>query len=470
LDLDTLSKKGSVTISLKRCLTPLFFAVLCLIVLSGCGSATYPEARCKEALQEIALKEYKIPHIEVEFVGTTLGVFLPLDKLFATDLKEALMSGKVTDMESLFQPTEEAIDQVEDILFSMSRVMLSTDKKIEFYYLQATDVEKSGMDLTFIGQIDDLKRVRFWDIPRSEYRKRIIHDLRMNRATLWHRPVRHFFKDLNEAVASDVQTRYFPKTTQDKWAREFFFTDARGRTLPRGRAKWTVLDLRSIPIQDNDIVVYAKVEVAPKDPKDKTIKAKVMEYMFQISTLGDTEKIRRIIPMAYLDDKTATPDFTFTRSMVAQSLPNWETEFKTPDITMGDFLARQFTRRFQATAAEDERIANTFSNVKLVVRFEQEPQRCFLFNAVAPLRNPKEAAYVPGRGLHEDVLYFWEQVAREFVDVLRSYSFQDYKFLKFQLSQGEKLMTWVATKEDLELFRRHKKSLQDILVLSSESD
>ena len=347
--------------------------------------------------------------------------------------------------------------------------MLSTDKKIDFYFLQATDVEKSGMDLTFIGQIDDLKRVRFWDIPRSEYRKRIIHDLRMNRAALWHRPVRHFFKDLNEATVGDVQDRYFPNTAQAKWAREFFFTDADGNKLPQGRAQWTILDLKSIPIQDNDIVVYAKAEVAPKDPADTSFKPKLAEYLFQISTAGDTEKIRRIIPMAYLDDKAATPDFSFTREMVMKSLPHWEREFRTPDITMGDFLSRQLTRRFQMIAAEDERIINTFSNVKLVVRYEPEPQSCFLFNAVSSLRNPKETAYSPDQGIHEDVLYFWDRVAREFVEVLRSYSFQDYSSLRFQLSQGEKSLTWVATREDLELFRRHKKSLKDILVLSADN-
>ncbi|MEI7752575.1 MAG: hypothetical protein WCJ71_10880, partial [Candidatus Omnitrophota bacterium] len=84
-------------------------------------------------------------------------------------------------------------------------------------------------------------------------------------------------------------------------------------------------------------------------------------------------------------------------------------------------------------------------------------------------KNPKESAYVPGRGVHEDILYFWESVAREFVDVLRSYSFQDYKSLKFQLSQGGKTLTWTATREDLELFRRHKKSFRDILILASDN-
>ena len=455
------------------CLSPLFFA-LSFLALSGCGQVTYPEAQCKQALQDIARKEYKIPHIEVEFVGTTLGVFLPLDQLFAADLKAALLSGKVTDMESLFQPTDAVIDKVENMLFSMSRIMLSTDKKIDFYYLQATDIEKSGMDLTFMGQIDDLKRVRFWDIPRSEYRKRIIHDLQMNRAALWHRPVRHFFKDLSEGKTAELQKTYFPKTAQNKWTREFFFADAKGVILPQGRARWTLLDVRSIPIQDNDIVVYAKARSESKDPADKSIRPQTSEYLFQISTAGDTEKIRRIIPLAYLDDKTTNPDFTFTREMVAKSLPNWETEFKTPDITMGDFLARQLMRRFQQMSAEDERIFNTFSSVKLVVRFEVKPDRHFLFNAAAPLKGVGQVAYSvekgPGGGphfrLHEDILYFWELVAREFVDVLRSYSFQDYKSLQFQIYQEGKQGTWTASREDLELFRRHKKSLASILKFS----
>ena len=444
----------------------MFFFSLALLILSGCGPVTYPEAKCKEALQEIALKEYKIPHIEVEFVGTTLGVFLPLDKLFNVDLKEALMSGKVTDMESLFQPSEEAINKVEDILFSMSRIMLSTDKKFEFYYLQATDREKSGMDLSFIGQIDDLKRVRFWDIPRSEYRKRIIHDLKMNRAVLWQRPIRHFFEDLNTASGSEIQKSYFPNTSEGKWAKEFFFTDFRGKPLPAGRGKWTVLDVRSIPIQDNEIVVYAKAHVEPKDPKDAGVKPAELEYLFQVSTLGEKEKIRRIIPLAYLDDKTAMPDFTFTRAMVYESLPHWETEFVTPDITMGDFLAKQLTRRFQAIATEDERVYNTFSDVKLVVRFEPEPEPHFVFNVASPLRHPGEILYSPGKGLHEDVLYFWDRLAREFVEVLRSYSFQDYQSFQFQVTQGEQLLTWTATREALELFRRHKKDLRSILKLS----
>jgi hypothetical protein len=170
--------------------------------------------------------------------------------------------------------------------------------------------------------------------------------------------------------------------------------------------------------------------------------------------------------MASLDNKAATPDFTFTREMIMKSLPRWETEFKTPDVTMGDFLARQLTRRFQAIASEDERISNTFASVKLAVHFESGSEPHFVFDATAPLRGTKETAYAPKQGLHEDVLYFWGLMAREFVEVLHSYHFQSYQFLQFQLFQGGKPLLWTATREDLELFRRHKKDLSSILHFS----
>ena len=64
------------------------------------------------------------------------------------------------------------------------------------------------------------------------------------------------------------------------------------------------------------------------------------------------------------------------------------------------------------------------------------------------------------------MLYFLDRVAREFVEVLRSYSFQGYRDLKFLLSQDGKIMAWAATREDLELFRRHKKTLASILRFS----
>lgn len=435
-------------------------------ILSSCTSASYPEARAKEALQEILSKEYNVYNAEIEFSGRTLGVFLPLEELFATDFKEAIMSGKVTNMENLFQPTEKAIDRVEDVLFSISRVMLSTDKKIDFYYLQATDVEKTGMELVFIGQIDDIKRVRFWDIPRSEYRKRIIHEIQLNRAVFSHKPVRQFFGDLNHDPLEKIQVRYFPHTDQKKWTREFFFQDALGYTAQTSRMQWKLLDIRSMPLQDNESMVYAKAGAQAKNPADgREFPPRTLEYLFHLKTDGEKEKIQRIIPLDYLNAQGADSGISFSKAMVHESLPNWDVEFRTPDLTMGDFLARQLTRRLRELTAQDERLYNTFSKVKVVFQYEEKPEPFFLFSAVAPLRERMQVSYVSGQGIHEDILYLWELAAREFVEVIRSYQFEDYRSLRFEMIQGEKPLVWTAAKNNLELFRRRKKKLEEILTL-----
>ena len=107
---------------------------LCVgFAISGC-SQTYPADRVKESIQEICRKEYGIDNIQVKIQGGTIGVYLPIKKLFAADFKEILSKkkGKVADMENFFQPAPEALDQVEDVLFSISRVLLSTDLKLQF--------------------------------------------------------------------------------------------------------------------------------------------------------------------------------------------------------------------------------------------------------------------------------------------------------------------------------------------------
>jgi len=83
--------------------------ILCLSFW-GC-TQTYPSHRVKESIQEICRKEYGIENIQVKIEGRTIGVYLPIKKLFATDLKGALsLQGlKAADMENLFQPDPAAL-------------------------------------------------------------------------------------------------------------------------------------------------------------------------------------------------------------------------------------------------------------------------------------------------------------------------------------------------------------------------
>lgn len=430
--------------------------LLLLVFLAGCSQKSYPADRIKEALSDICRKEYGIEEMDVKIVGNTIGVYLPLKKLFAADFKEAAVTGKVRNLETLFEPSPEALEKVEDVLFSISRVILSTDKPFEFYLLEATDVEKTGMQLVLTGYVNDIKRVRIWDISRNEYRKRVIHELRLNRAVLWHRPVHNFFKDLETLPADQLKEKYFHDGVSEDILRNLFLNSLIGK--PGAKRNWKVIDMRSVPVQRSEALVYAKVRVeenAPKEPVE-------LQYLFLVSLNEEQARIVRIIPFQYRDETGGMQKIPFPKDLqIQENLDQWEQEFPLAEVKLGVFLADQLTRRVQALVSGDERIQNTFREIKLHFDYkEDKPKPYFSLTLEASLKdfnNYNRTSLI----FHEDMLYLLDVASREFVDVLRSYQFGNYEYLRLNVAQ--EASPWTLGREDLELFRRKKVDLQGLL-------
>lgn len=429
------------------------------VFYSGCSRSSYPGAGVKDAILKICREEYGIEELDVKIAGDTIGVFLPLGKLFASDFKDAAVTGKIRNLESLFEPSPEALEKVEDVLFSLSRVILSTDRPLKFYVLEATDVEKTGMQLVVTGYVEDMKRVRVWDISRNEYRKRLIHDLRLNRAVLWHRPVRNFFKDLSSLPAEEVKTKYF-KADFPPTIFEQFFLGSFWKGNPRFKKyKWEILDIRSTPLQKDQAFVYVKVQVPLDNPEAKP---QEFQYIFVVSMTEGGGDILKIIPFQYRDEQGKLQTIPFPPELqAAASLDRWEIEFPLKEVQVGDFLAQQMTRRVQGILASDERIQNTFRDLKINFEYKAQPAPFFAWQVEAILkefnRYTKESM-----ALHEDMGYVLDLILREFVDVMRSYQFEDYGSVRLNIVQEP--LAWVFSKEDLELFRRKKITLKDLLT------
>ncbi len=440
-----------------------FFFLTAILFFSGCG-VTYPEATLHQSLRDLAKKEYGIDRIEIESVGTTLGVFLPLKQVFVSDFKEALMTGKVKDINALFEPTKEAMDKIEDLMFSVSRVIINTDKKVDFYYLQATDVEKTGMQIVLYGYKEDFKKLRFWDISRDEYRKRVIHEIQMNKAAVWDRAVRRFFEDLNTKSREEIQALYFSGNEGAKWTSDFSFVDPNGQFSPASQASWEILDLRCLPVHNNLIIVYAKVQARAKDSKNPKLSVKTTEYLFEVALADDAGVIKKIIPFSSMDTQTLGPDLSISKDLIRKSLAHWETEFRTPDIKLGVFLAKQLSRRLQMIMALDERINMTFPSARVAFRYEERPVPYYALDMNLFLKNPKDTIYSPQKGLHEDVLYLWTLAAKETAKVLHDYQFEDYHYLQFEVPKEMK--AWRISKDDLERLRKKKVELGPTLTMA----
>ncbi|MCM8776038.1 MAG: hypothetical protein NC930_06815, partial [Candidatus Omnitrophica bacterium] len=429
-----------------------------LLLAPGCTRPSYPEAKLKQCLIDICRKEYGVEELEVKLVGKTINVFLPLPKLFVEDdFTAAIAMGKIRNVESLFQPSPEALEKVEDVLFSISRVILSTDKPLDFYILTVADVERTGLELVLKGYVDDIKRVRVWDISRGEYRKRIIHELRLNRVALWHRFVQKFFRDLSILPLDKVQDRYFGQipaglmngTLWQKWM-----------SLPEEKVgvKWKILEMRSIFLQKGKRLIYVKA--LPAGWGDN----KLLEYLFVVSVQGDKRRILNIIPLQRVNEQGLFEKIQFPPQLkLEKSLPNWDQEFEAVEVLLGPFLAQQLTRRVQEIIASDERIRNTFYEIKPDFQYHAQSDKeksYFSLELKVALKDYNYYSNTP-IVLHEDMLYFLNLAFREFVNVMRGYRFGDYDYLGLYV--GEETTPWILGRQDLELFRRNKADLGSLL-------
>lgn len=448
------------------------FTVLLLsaFFLSACSQKTYPSYKLKEAIQQICEDEYGIEDVDVKVVGKTLGVYLPVNRLFATDLKEAFLGGntKIEDVENLFRPSPEALDKIEDVLFAISRVLLSTDMKIDFYSLQATDVEQTGLQLVLNGYLDDIKRVRLWDISREEYRKRILHEIRLNRAAVWHRPVRSFFKSIRTESSLEEVNQFFEQPISRELYENLFLLNLNERGA--SALHWKLGEMRSTPLEESEVLVYvpARVQYDSKEvAEEMTAEApsgSFLEFLFVVSFAGEMPRIVRVIPLSFLNqegkpEKLAVPEI----QDLQHDLQSWDREFSFSDIHLGDFLAEQLTRRTQALLFSDERVRNTLDSLQLAFHFHEESQKnYFSLEMDARPKTPGSLAVAGGVSLlNEDLIYVLTLASREFVDVLRSYRFSEYDYLQLTLASDP--IARVLEREDLELLRRNKVDLQGLL-------
>lgn len=442
-----------------RAFSALFLVLFCFL-LGGCQTESYHSDTLKEDLAEICRKEYGIENIDVKITGETIGVFLPLQKLFSADFKEAAITGKVRNLETLFEPSPEALEKVEDVLFSISRVLLSTNKPLKFYVLEATDVEKTGMQLILSGCVDDIKRVRVWDISRNEYRKRVIHELKLNRAVIWHKPVRKFFRDLESLDVTQVQAKYFGSQMAPDALQKLFFDNLITPETAQLRHTWRIQEMRSVSLQRNQALVYVKA--IPPSLKEKDLTE--LQYLFVLTIQEENARIARIVPFQYKGDDGQIQKIPFPKELkIQENVDRWDEEFPLEEITMGSFLAAQLNRRMQAIAASDERIQLTFGDVKMDFIFHEDVLRPYfsleLDAVLKDLNNYSRQSLVQ----HEDMIYLLNLAYQEFVDVLRSYQFEDYDHVQLNLTREQNPL--ILGRENLELFRRKKLDIQGLLAV-----
>lgn len=470
----------------KRIETVVSVAVF-LVVLNGCGQVTYPEVKVADAIKEICTKEYHINNVEVRFKGTTLGVLLPLKKLFSADIKKVLMTGEATDLEKLFVPMPDVVDQVENVLFATSRVVLSSNKKVDFYTLYATDIESTGLQLVLTGYIQDIKRVRLWDISRDDYRKRVMHELKLNRPVLWEKPIRGFFQDFNKLPLRELGKQYFDRPLTTDVISPLFYQFLES-AKHKQNMNFDIKEIKCHSYEGNQALVYAKYRetYAPKSDVPKSVytypSGTEFEYIFVVDLSENGFKIIQIIPFYYLDEEGKMQKIPLPPDLdVYKNLDNWSDWFNVEEINLGEFLASQLNRRLQERLSVDERVHNTIQNaqinfiyepVKENLKFESGSAKPY-FSLYCEFRTremKRPPIVIDDLFDDEDVLYVLNIVFKEFTDLMRSYQFKDYDHLSIVWMGSDPASSLELDLDRLELFRTKKISINTLLGKPAQTE
>jgi hypothetical protein len=305
------------------------------------------------------------------------------------------------------------------------------------------------------GFLDDIKRVRIWDISRNEYRNRILHEIHLNQAVVWHSPVRKFFAELGDQPLNQVREKYLGDSLSLENLKHLFF-DALppDEASPRANIEWKIEDIRSVDLDKTGAVVYARVMPQLKGKEPVLLSKKPLEFLFIVSIFADEEPhIVRIIPFQYRDEKGKWIKIAFPSELqLEKNLSEWRREFMLDPLYLGTFLSQQLTRRVQADLAADERIHNTFRMIKIGFDYVKKPEPGrFSMNIQAKLQDENAGT---GRNmlLNEDMLYALNIALREFVDLVQNYRFGDYQQMSLNVSNLK--TPEVLSRDQLELFRR----------------
>ncbi len=153
------------------------FTILALIVsLTGC-EPTYPKGRLKETIIRLCKNEYKVD-VKARTFGRTVAIYIPLKDL----------------MDFSFALTPSATEKLNDVIMSVTRVVLSTDADYDFYCVIAHDVRVPEIQVIIIKCVNDVKRVFLGDISRGEFGKRMIIDMRLNPQSQKERSINDVFQ------------------------------------------------------------------------------------------------------------------------------------------------------------------------------------------------------------------------------------------------------------------------------------
>ncbi|MCK5217948.1 hypothetical protein KAR10_00400 [bacterium] len=133
--------------------------LLSLVVLGPCLAgcrASYPTSSMKQTIARICEDEYGVK-VEVKEVGNTIGALIVVKNMLLSDLSLS----------------DQVLKKIEDVMLTVSRVTLSSEERYEFFVIAILDPD-TGIQVSFVRYIKDIRRLITDDISRNDYFQRLL--------------------------------------------------------------------------------------------------------------------------------------------------------------------------------------------------------------------------------------------------------------------------------------------------------
>ncbi len=164
-----------------------------LLATGGC-MPTYPREKLADAVKDVCKIEYGMD-VDVTLIGTTMGIYYPMKGL----------------LDAGMGISEEAWDNISNLLLIASRVGLSTDADMMFYCVIAQDARMPELQVVIIKYVDDVKRAMYRNISRSEAFKRTLFTINLTPQAKKERSIEKIFENLGveESIREKVMDEFF---------------------------------------------------------------------------------------------------------------------------------------------------------------------------------------------------------------------------------------------------------------------
>lgn len=343
---------------------------------------------------------------------------------------------------------KEAAEKIEDLALSMRRVMLSTDRPLDFYILCARDTEMIGAEYVMAGYTMDIKRVLLLDISRGQYLSRLQRDFRLNPVVVGESKIRSLFKDLSEKASPELVLLnyvHFPISTQK--VQEIFYPTiliAEPQSI-----NYEIIDIKTKEISENEALFWVKTKETYTPRPSAQRGASIFppgftnEYLILVNRAIQTRPIAEILPKFFPKENEIQQRFIgeiFAKYEDASILDSDGLPIK--EIKLADFLAKQVARRLKERLEFEEPFREKFQVAFIVVRFEDG-----IFKLDFNIEGEEKEIFT--------------QALSVFRDIIREYRFEDFDGIEIKSDiSGTKIS---ISKEELENFRHKNIALDEFL-------